>query len=282
MDRSSCRECGAELGAGATRCGACGVKTRDESRRAGAVIWGIVAVLVVAWGGLAAFAPDGGGAPGPRAMPTRDRCQEAATAQLVNRLAPRVPGEILGDLNFSKDVEPTIVRCQYYPREDTLLLTLAVGWHGMITETYYQANGHLTIRGDGWEWETTGGNDALIGLGLTWGIIQGAVAEGSRQTDADGYWLVCVTNRTDGKVHFSYRWADADSWVRDDLEPSQRMRFSNTGLKVLRVRFDHDAADGSQETTYKLEAKHGATQSCEAARAYEFRWDGGDLKMYFG
>ena len=104
----------------------------------------------------------------------RDKCTELATIQLVNKLAP----EILEKTeNFGENITPVINQCEYFSKEDTLLMLVHIGWNGPLTGDYYQSNGRLTVaNSDEWTWETIGGNTNFKNWLILKGIA-GAIVE---------------------------------------------------------------------------------------------------------
>jgi uncharacterized membrane protein len=179
---------------------------------------------------------------------SRDRCQELATAQLVNDLAPRIVNETG---NFGENINPVIKQCQYFAKEDALLLTLVIGWNGPLTGDYYQMNGRLTVEQDGWQWETIGGNDNLKGWELFKGIA-GAVS--SDRSSSDTGYVFRFSNKCSNPVKLAIRYVDVDGqWKTEgywNYEAGRSATLTDPDNNVLRTKssvwyYFAESTDGS-------------------------------------
>ncbi|MEM9276446.1 MAG: hypothetical protein AAGA80_26380 [Cyanobacteria bacterium P01_F01_bin.143] len=214
-----------------------------------------------------------------------NNCNTLAMQKYINDQARNI---IIDDWVFPAPigVDANIESCQYFSGENAYLVRTIVEWTGPLEGRYYKSEVKFTIENNTYSWELLMANDNLrrhFFENAIW--IKGleALADQSDSTSLDnGYYLVCIRNKVNNEIKFSYRWTSADEWENYSVEKKGGIWLSNTSDNDLELEFDSSFADGYQKTIYNLEGKITQTQNCNNISGYYFKMsnDGESINFY--
>jgi len=185
-------------------------------------------------------------------VPERDRCNELATTQFIHRVAPSI---LRQTGNFGEKINPVVRGCKYFAKEDTLIVTMSLGWNGPLTGDYYQADGRLTINPpSAWEWETTGTNANLKGWELLKGLAGAIGEEVSKTRPSNAGFRFRFHNQCNRPVRLAIRFKDTrELWHTKgwwEFPPGENRVLSDAGNVSLTTSssvwyYYAESADGS-------------------------------------
>lgn len=89
------------------------------------------------------------------------------------------------------------------------------------------------------------------------------------------YGVVCLINKTNLNISYSYRWGDQE-WKSDSIKPGHRSWYwwnyakGNPGSPKFHIAFDNNTASGYQGKEYWLKRQAAPEHTCDRAYRYNF------------
>ncbi|MFZ1754259.1 MAG: hypothetical protein WBO46_20080 [Caldilineaceae bacterium] len=101
------------------------------------------------------------------------------------------------------------------------------------------------------------------------------------------YAVVCLVNKTNRDINYSYRWGD-NEWKSQSVSANSSRYHSWTyaagshSSPDFRVRYDADFTSGTDYKQYVLKRYRNSKKSCNGAKKYEFKDAGGSVVGLYG
>jgi len=108
----------------------------------------------------------------------------------------------------------------------------------------------------------------------------------SSSSTATPYAVVCLVNKTNRNINYTYRWGD-DEWKSQSVDANSSRYHSYTypsgshSSPDFRIRVDVDFSSGTDYKTFLLKRNRNSKKSCDGAKKYNFRdGEGSTIKVF--
>jgi hypothetical protein len=98
------------------------------------------------------------------------------------------------------------------------------------------------------------------------------------QDELDKYAVVCLFNRTNVPINYSFRWGTTGEWKLRELPPNKRHMHSwsydrpDSVSPVFQITFDSDVTTTNVYTKYDLKKYRARANLCREGKTYAFNW----------